>query len=1053
MRIVIDLQACQSGPRAVMDHTLALALALARTAGPHEVWLALNHHFTGTVEPLRLAFHGLVPPGRVVGFDLPGLGQQATPSGEWRLRAAEQIRAGFLAALNPDIVFAPHVLEAADPHVLSAAGAGVRRYLTAFLVADPALLDIPAPEQRYRLQASMQGAALLFTNSEAARRSLIDNLGKEPQQVVELALQLVDDAAAALWSAFAGALAARAAPASGLERARLAYVSPLPPEKSGIADYSAELIPELARYYDIDLVIDQPLVSDPWLKANLPLRTVAWFEAHADEYQHVLYHFGNSRAHQHMFALAARHPGIVVLHDFYLGNVLDYLDHSGYQPGAFAHALYRSHGLSALIDRQHSGATDAIWKYPCNKAVLDQAAGVIVHSRFPRQLAENWYGSGAADDWRTIPLVRGHAGAVTGRAAARTELNLRETDFVVCSFGMLGCTKRNDSVLDAWLASPLAADPRCRLIFVGENDGGPYGRALLQKIAASAHGKRISITGFVAHDAYCSYLAAADGAVQLRTQTRGETSASVLDCMLHGVATIVNAHGSLAELPDTAVLKLEDAFAPAALIDAITGIWRDPALRLRLSLAARDHMRAEHAPAHVGRLYRDAIEYFGATSQKQHYRRLVRAVSRIGTQYAPAPDDLVQAAAAIAANLPAVAPRQLLVDISAMVQSDLKTGIQRVVRSILAALLKNPPPGYRVEPVYGIGQGYRYARRYTQESMGCAVPGLDDAPIELRAGDLFLGLDLFMHGTHQNHALLQQYRERGAQVYFIVFDILPVLRPDVFPAGSEADFSAWLHTVSTVADGLVCISRAVADQLAHWLAAHPVARSSKLNIGSFHLGADIQSSAPSFGLPPGAEQILERVGARPSLIMVGTLEPRKAHAQALAAFEILWAEGIDVNLVIVGKHGWMVDDVAARLSQHPENGTRLFWLPGVSDEMLLQLYQASAGLLAASEGEGFGLPLIEAAQHRLPIIARSLPVFREVIGEHAYYFDGLTPAALADAMRTWLELLLSDKVPQSSGMHWLTWEESAVQLLDAIYRQQWRHEIVGSSTATGAFAP
>jgi glycosyltransferase involved in cell wall biosynthesis len=235
----------------------------------------------------------------------------------------------------------------------------------------------------------------------------------------------------------------------------------------------------------------------------------------------------------------------------------------------------------------------------------------------------------------------------------------------------------------------------------------------------------------------------------------------------------------------------------------------------------------------------------------------------------------------------------------------------------------------------------------------------------------------------------------------------------------------------------------VADELAGWIATQPPLRQAPLKIGFFHLGADIDASAPSFGLPPNAQQVFDAVTARPSFLMVGTVEPRKGHTQALAAFELLWEQGADINLVIVGKQGWMMEKLVERMASHPEKDTRLFWLPGVSDEMLLKLYASSAALLAPSEGEGFGLPLIEAAQHHIPIIARNLPVFREVAGEHAYYFDGKEPAALAATVADWLVLHREGKAPPSDGMPWLTWSDSARQVLAAIEHQQWYKELPG----------
>jgi glycosyltransferase involved in cell wall biosynthesis len=500
------------------------------------------------------------------------------------------------------------------------------------------------------------------------------------------------------------------------------------------------------------------------------------------------------------------------------------------------------------------------------------------------------------------------------------------------------------------------------------------------------------------------------------------------------VPTIVNAHGSTAALPDELLLKLPDAFSTGQLAAALARLREDGELRQALAHKALAHMEAEHAPAQVGKLYHEAIEHFARHGHEAHYRALVRAAAPLCAEA-----ELPELAAAIAFNRAPVPPRQLLVDVSALIQSDLKTGIQRVVRSVLLALIADPPPGYRVEPVFSTGgnRSYQYARTFGLSLVGETGLALEDAPIDLRPGDIFFGLDLFTNGTSQNEELLLSMRERGVAIYFVVFDLLPMLRPDVFPFGTEQYFGDFLRTVHKVSDGVLCISRAVADELAAWIEGQRLARRAPFKLGHFHLGADINASAPSFGLPPDADRVLAALAARPSFLMVGTVEPRKGHAQAMAAFELLWEQGQDVNLVIVGKQGWMVDKLAAHMAEHPEKDKRLFWLAGISDEMLLKLYAGSSALLSPSEGEGFGLPLIEAAQHDIAIIARNLPVFREVAGEHAFYFEGLAPADLANAIAAWLTLHREGKAPVSTGMPWLTWDQSARQALDALIGQKW----------------
>jgi glycosyltransferase involved in cell wall biosynthesis len=94
-------------------------------------------------------------------------------------------------------------------------------------------------------------------------------------------------------------------------------------------------------------------------------------------------------------------------------------------------------------------------------------------------------------------------------------------------------------------------------------------------------------------------------------------------------------------------------------------------------------------------------------------------------------------------------------------------------------------------------------------------------------------------------------------------------------------------------------------------------------------------------------------------------------------------------------------------------------------------------LIAASQGEGFGLPLIEAARHKLPILARDIPAFREVAGGHASYFTGKEPGDLANALKNWLALRAENRHPKSDNMPWLTWAQSVEQLKGVLLQGNW----------------
>jgi glycosyltransferase involved in cell wall biosynthesis len=416
---------------------------------------------------------------------------------------------------------------------------------------------------------------------------------------------------------------------------------------------------------------------------------------------------------------------------------------------------------------------------------------------------------------------------------------------------------------------------------------------------------------------------------------------------------------------------------------------------------------------------------------------LIQKIAKLGC---PPTDesDWLKVSHCMASNRPLRTEKQLLLDISELALRDGRSGIQRVVRSVLAELLSNPPDGFRVEPVYATEnvEGYRYARQFTRRFTGHSGLQLMDDPVEVSNGDIFLGLDLQPIIVSQQQAFYAKSKQVGAQVYFVIYDLLPVLLPQLFPNGSSGTHAQWLGVVAQ-SDGALCISSAVADEMNDWLGVFGPTRSRPFKLGWFHLGADVSGSIPTKGLPANSEYVLRALSRRSTFLSVGTIEPRKGLMQTVAAFERLWDQGNDVNLVLVGKQGWNVDLLVEMIRTHSELNRRLFWLEAISDEYLEKVYASSTCLIAASEGEGFGLPLIESAQYKLPIIARDLPVFREVADKHAFYFSGLRSESLAVAIGKWLALDKAGKTPRSSTMPWLTWKQSTQKMLGVILGNQW----------------
>ena len=254
----------------------------------------------------------------------------------------------------------------------------------------------------------------------------------------------------------------------------------------------------------------------------------------------------------------------------------------------------------------------------------------------------------------------------------------------MCSFGHITPTKLHTTILDAWRHSRLQDDPDCWLIFVGENSAGRFGKKIEKQIRALGN-PRIKITGWADSRDFEHYLSCADIAVQLRSRSRGETSGAVIDCLNHGLATIVNAHGTMQDIESSAVFLLPDQFELQMLSSALEELRYDPAARARLEESGEKLIRKRHDPELCGIAYIEAIEH-AYSKTEAYWKRLDNALlenKALNSQNDPP----LSAFKCLAEREMQNGTRKLLIDVSAIVRNDLKTGIERVVRAQLLALI------------------------------------------------------------------------------------------------------------------------------------------------------------------------------------------------------------------------------------------------------------------------------------------------------------------------------------------------------------------------------
>jgi len=382
---------------------------------------------------------------------------------------------------------------------------------------------------------------------------------------------------------------------------RVAYYSPLPPSRSGVADYSALLLPELRKRIDVAVVGSGRFRLMP--KADVSL-----------------YHIGNDpEAHGWIARALAARPGVVVLHEYVLHHLVAGLTLARGDARGYLDAMERGHGLAGRLLAY--GVVDnripPLWEtrpeaFPLAGDVLAQATGLIVHSAFVEDHARAAGFDGPI--WRiphpAWPLPRVTAAPVEGAP-------------LIGCFGHLNESKRIPQLLTAFTRLR-ASRPEARLLLVGAFAARLTGLALPDGVVRE---------GYVSEERLWSLMAACDVIVSLRSPTMGETSGSAIRALSLGKPLVVSDAGWFAELPDDVATRIPvDGHEIEALTAALDGLASDAAARDGMGAAGRTLVEREHALQRVAELYASALEQAtgGEAVRDATLREVAEAAAEVG---------------------------------------------------------------------------------------------------------------------------------------------------------------------------------------------------------------------------------------------------------------------------------------------------------------------------------------------------------------------------------------------------------------------------------------
>lgn len=396
------------------------------------------------------------------------------------------------------------------------------------------------------------------------------------------------------------------------QRPRVAWVSPWPPVRSGIATHSFELVRRLRDRLDIEIFTESTEGCVDTL--GLPIRGIGELSESMGRFDTAIYHLGNnSDYHQEIYNAAWHDSGIAVLHDY---NIHPFL-HSAYL-GTANESLYRdalgeSHGQDGRrhFDRvKKQAAQPGIWDYPASLAIVRRSVQAVVHSAWVRAELKQ----AGATNVSVIPLgaevrPRSSLGAsgMNGRSAVDTRIreSVSSDTFVVGVFGFLNRQKRIPSAIAACKRLHDAGYP-ISLLIVGEPADDQLDLdAEIDRVGARGF---THVAGYVDDEAYWAYLDLTDVVLNLRFPSMGESSASLMRALGSGAPCIVSDYAQFSELPDSVCWKIStDDSEVEELTTCLAELLRDPELRGALGRNGSEYVASLSSFDHAASLYGEVV--------------------------------------------------------------------------------------------------------------------------------------------------------------------------------------------------------------------------------------------------------------------------------------------------------------------------------------------------------------------------------------------------------------------------------------------------------------
>ena len=378
---------------------------------------------------------------------------------------------------------------------------------------------------------------------------------------------------------------------------RLAYFTPLPPSKSGIADYNNELLPYLARGAQITVFVDQAEEQRQHQnQEDFAVLNAARFEEihRQDPFDLCIYHQGNNPYHEYIYDRGIVTPGLLVLHEHCLHHMIAWKTLGRHHEDGYWNEMFFAYGRrGARIAEMREGGVGSEYQQfllPLNRRLVQRSLGIIVHNAYAASQLE------LATDEIPVMIAPHHLSPKAyeldqlDKIECRRSLGIPEDAWVIASHGFVTQSKRIPTVLAAFKRL-LSILPNAIYLIVGEDHWKWSVAPLIEEMNLGSH---VRLTGYTTESDFFRYLKAVDVIVNLRFPTAGETSGTLIRALGAGKPVIVTDFGQFGDLPDDICLKVSPGpDEEKELYARLRALAYRPTLRESLKRRASEWIRRE----------------------------------------------------------------------------------------------------------------------------------------------------------------------------------------------------------------------------------------------------------------------------------------------------------------------------------------------------------------------------------------------------------------------------------------------------------------------------